>query len=159
MNLKVSQLSALIILRVVVGWHFAYEGLAKILQPNWSASFYLNDSFGYFSEFFKSLTSNQAILDIVNVCNMYGLLLIGVALITGTFTKIASWGGIAMLTLYTMSHPSLIGVNYLQPVEGSYLLIDKNIIEIAALFVIWMIPSSTRIGLDRFLQNYCGKLI
>ena len=35
------QLSILVILRVLVGWHFLYEGIAKMMNPNWSSVAFL----------------------------------------------------------------------------------------------------------------------
>ena len=157
MNKK--QLLSLVILRVVVGWHFMYEGIAKFLQPNWTSGMYLEDSSGWFSGFFHHIAANPELLKVVDLMNQYGLLLIGLALISGAFVKIASWGGIALLSLYTLSHPAVIGSQYLMPMEGSYLWIDKNIIEIATLLVICLLPSSQTIGVDRFLKKFLGRLI
>ena len=35
------QLTFLVILRVLIGWYFLYEGLAKVFTPNWTAFGYL----------------------------------------------------------------------------------------------------------------------
>ena len=51
-NLSWQQISGLVLLRVVIGWHFAYEGLAKLLDDKWSAYFYLLDSKGWFQNIF-----------------------------------------------------------------------------------------------------------
>jgi thiosulfate dehydrogenase [quinone] large subunit len=37
------------------------------------------------------------------------------------------------------------------PFEGSYFWIDKNVIELAALGVLYVFPSARVIGIDRFL--------
>lgn len=42
------QLTFLVILRVLIGWYFLYEGLAKVFTPNWTAFGYLIDSKGIF---------------------------------------------------------------------------------------------------------------
>ncbi len=52
------QLSVLILLRIAVGWHFLYEGVTKVFNPNWSAYGYLIDSKGFLSGFFHSLAQN-----------------------------------------------------------------------------------------------------
>jgi thiosulfate dehydrogenase [quinone] large subunit len=51
-----SQLSGLVILRILIGWYFMYEGLAKVFNPNWSSYPYLLDSKGLFAPIFISLT-------------------------------------------------------------------------------------------------------
>ncbi|MBI4409310.1 MAG: hypothetical protein HY561_06350, partial [Gemmatimonadetes bacterium] len=38
------QTSALVALRMLVGWHFLYEGLAKMTSPYWSSAGYLGGS-------------------------------------------------------------------------------------------------------------------
>jgi len=144
----------LVILRLLIGWHFLYEGLVKILNPSWSAFPYLMDSQGFFAEFFYSIADNPTLLDISNIINVYGLTLIGLGLILGCFSRIATVGGIAFLALYYLSHPPFIGATYMMPTEGSYLWVDKNLIEIGALMVLFYFPTSQIIGLDR----YVGKI-
>ena len=49
----VVQKFALVLLRVVIGWHFLYEGVAKLLKANWSAAGYLMQARGFLAPFFK----------------------------------------------------------------------------------------------------------
>ena len=35
------QLYGLVVLRVLIGWHFLYEGIAKLLNPYWSSAAFL----------------------------------------------------------------------------------------------------------------------
>ncbi|MDH6307025.1 thiosulfate dehydrogenase [quinone] large subunit [Parabacteroides sp. PF5-5] len=148
-----AQLTWLVVLRVFIGWHFAYEGWVKLLNPRWTSLPYLLDSQGAASSFFIKLTQNPALMDTVNFLNQWSLLLIGFALIIGCFSRIASIGGILLLLLYTLSHPSFIGASYLMPFEGSYLWIDKNLVECAALAVLCTFPTSHVIGLDRYMKK------
>lgn len=145
------QLWALVILRVAIGWHFLYEGLVKIMNPNWSSIGYLMDSRGIFAGLFHSIAGNPALLNIMDFINMWGLALIGAGLIVGLFTRIASIAGIALLVFYYLSHPAIIGVNYAMPTEGSYLWVNKNLIELLTLWVIILFPTWKTIGMDRFL--------
>jgi thiosulfate dehydrogenase [quinone] large subunit len=69
----------------------------------------------------------------------------------GCFTRLSGIGGILLLLLYTFSHPALIGVKYMMALEGSYFLVDKNLIELAALGVVFVFPTARVIGIDRFL--------
>ena len=32
------QLTVLVVLRILIGWHLLYEGIAKLLNPNWSSA-------------------------------------------------------------------------------------------------------------------------
>lgn len=148
-----AQLTWLIVLRVFIGWHFAYEGLVKFLSPKWTSLPYLLDSQGPFASFFVRLTHDVSVMNTVNILNEWCLLLIGLALITGCFSRIASVGGMVLLFMYSLSHPSFIGASYLMPFEGSYLWIDKNLVELAALGVLCTFPTSHVIGLDRYIKK------
>jgi thiosulfate dehydrogenase [quinone] large subunit len=145
------QLWSLVILRVAIGWHFLYEGIAKIMNPNWSSIGYLMDSRGLFAGIFQSIAGNPDLLNIMDFINMWGLALIGAGLIVGLFTRIASIAGMALLAFYYLSHPAIIGVNYAMPTEGSYLWVNKNLIELLTLWVIVLFPTWKTIGMDRFL--------
>ena len=147
------QLWSLVILRVAIGWHFMYEGITKLLNPNWSSLGYLMDSKGLFGGMFHSMAGNAGVLNVMDFLNVWGLVLIGAGLIVGLFTRVASIAGIALLAFYYLSHPAIIGVSYAIPSEGSYLWINKNLIELLALWVIVLFPTWKRIGIDRFLFN------
>jgi len=145
------QLSILVLLRVLIGWHFLYEGIVKVLNPNWSSLGYLMDSQGFLSGFFHSLASNPNVLQVVDYLNMYGLLAIGLGLILGCFTKIATVAGMVLLALYYLSHIPFVGASYALPTDGSYLWVDKTLIELVALAVLFVLPTGRHIGLDRFI--------
>lgn len=146
-----SQTLWLVALRMLIGWHFLYEGIVKVLNPKWTSLAYLSDSKGWLASFFQSLASNQTTLDVVNFLNEWGLVLIGFGLIVGCFARIATISGMVLLAFYYLSHPPFIGAAYMMPTEGSYLWIDKNIIELAALGVLYVFPTSHIFGLDYFI--------
>lgn len=146
-----SQLFSLVTLRVLIGWYFLYEGLSKLLSENWTAFGYLKDSKGVFAPVFDLLTENSFVMSIVDALNIYGLIIIGLCLILGCFVKIGSISAILFLSLYYLSHPPLIDVNYALRPEGSYLWVDKNLIILCAVFIVLYFPTSSRIGLDRFI--------
>lgn len=153
-----AQLTVMVLLRVLIGWHFAYEGLVKILNPKWTSLPYLLDSKGFMSGFFSGLAGDPATMNVVNALNEWALLLIGLGLIAGAFSKFSSVGAIVLLGFYYLSHPSFIGARYMMPFEGSYLWIDKNLIEMAAIAVLLAFPTSHIIGLDRFLGKVAPVL-
>lgn len=145
------QLWTLVILRVAIGWHFLYEGIIKLLNPNWSSVGYLMDSKGWFSGIFQSIAGNPDMLQVADFLNVWGMILIGAGLILGLFSRLASYGGIVLLALYYLSHPPLINAVYAIPSEGSYMLVNKNLIELITLVVLTMFPTSGIVGLDRFI--------
>lgn len=148
------QVTWLVVLRVAVGWHFLYEGLAKVLNPGWSAAGYLLDSKGLFAPVFHSMAASQGVMPVVDFLNEWGLVLIGLGLILGLFTKIATYSGMLLLLFYYLSHPPLLGVTFAMPTEGNYFLVDKVFIEFCALGVLLLFPTGKIIGLERF---FCKK--
>ncbi|NDV58075.1 DoxX family membrane protein [Bacteroides sp. 519] len=147
----------LIALRCLVGWHFLYEGVTKLFNSSWSAYPYLMDSKGFFAETFYSIASNPALLDVVNYINVIGLTLVGLGLIAGCFFKLAAIGGICFLAMFYLSHPPFIGAAYMMPTEGTYLWVDKNLIEIGALMVLIYFPTSKNWGLDRYVLQLFNR--
>ena len=147
------QLIWLVALRVVIGWHFIYEGMVKVVNPNWSSVSYLLDSSGWFEEWFLSIAANSDLLRVADFLNIWGLIAIGAGLILGVFTRVAKWSGILLLIFYYLSHPPFIGLSYAMPMEGSYLIVNKVLIELIALIVLLVFPTSKQIGLDRFIFN------
>ena len=83
-------------------------------------------------------------LAVVDKLNMWGLLLIGIALMLGLLTRLSALGGILLLALYYVAHPALFGSSP-PNAEGSYLLINKNVVELLALCVIAVRPGGGRI--------------
>ncbi len=146
-----TQLAFLVILRVLIGWHFLYEGLVKLVNPNWTSAGYLLDSQGWFASLFYSLARNPDVLSVVDFLNIWGLILIGLALILGTFTRLASLAGVVLLAFYYLSHPPFVGLKYAVPAEGSYLVVNKTLIELAALLVLYVFPTGRQLGLDRWI--------
>jgi len=145
------QLGALVSLRMLIGWHFLYEGVAKITNPYWTSAGYLRESQGWFSQYFLDLANSPGALTAVDHLNQWGLLLIGVALLVGTFERTAAVAGIVLLALYYLAAPPFPGMEYTIPAEGSYLIVNKLLIELAALLVVLGFPTAHRIGLDRLL--------
>jgi len=148
-----SQLIGLSLLRVLIGWHFLYEGVAKLSNPHWSSAAFLLDTKWALSGIANSLVSNPSTLNIVDHLNMWGLTAIGLSLMCGLFSRWGSLAGALLLLLYYLFHPPLVGLEYSKPTEGSYLLIDKNLVEACALFVLAKFPTGHITGLDRFLQR------
>jgi len=145
------QITSLVVLRILIGWHFLYEGLVKVTNPDWTSAGYLLDSGGFMAGFFKSLAASPSMVNSIDFLNEWGLVAIGLGLITGCLTRVAIISGMALLGFYFLSHPPLVGVRYAVPSEGSYLWVNKNLIEIAALFVLYLFPTEREYGIDRLL--------
>jgi thiosulfate dehydrogenase [quinone] large subunit len=151
------QMATIVALRVLIGWHFLYEGLAKLTAESWSAKGFLLQSRGMFAEVFRWLAADPERLNLVNQLNMWGLTLIGLGLILGCFTRLASAAGMLVILLFYLCNPPFIGYFYSIPTEGSYLIVNKNLVELAALAVIFVTGSGRVVGLDRIIHGLLGK--
>jgi thiosulfate dehydrogenase [quinone] large subunit len=151
----VGQTTFLVTLRTLIGWHFLYEGLAKLANPDWSSAAFLLDSKGFLSGFFQSLTYKPSVLQTVDFLNEWGLVLIGLGLILGLFTRVSVFAGIVLLALYYLSHPPFPGLSFAVPSEGSYLIVNKTLIELGAMLVLYVFP--TNIGLDAIFASLRKK--
>ncbi len=150
-NLSSTQLTLLVLLRLSIGWHFFYEGLIKLLNPGWTSVGYLMDSKGFMNEFFQSLAANPTTIQVVDFLNIWGLIAIGLGLILGAFTKIAKIAAILLLSFYYLSHPPFLSLEYLIPTEGNYFIINKTLIELLAIAVLLVFPTSKILGFDRLI--------
>ena len=151
------QLYGLVALRVLIGWHILYEGIAKLINPYWSSAAYLLDSKWIFSGWAESIVSDPTLLTISDYVNMWGLTLVGLCLVLGLYSRHAAIGGMVFILLYYLFAPPLLGLEYSRPGEGSYLIVNKNLIEACALFVLYTFPTSHLIGLDRLLSKPASK--
>jgi thiosulfate dehydrogenase [quinone] large subunit len=142
------------ILRVMIGWHLLYEGLVKWSNDDWSAGPFLLQSKWIFRNLYLWIANTDEVLEVVNFLNTWGLILIGAGLIIGLFTRIACFCGAALLLLYYLANPPLPQLHYSTPMEGNYLIINKNLIESAALLALAFIPTGRYLGLDRIRTGW-----
>ncbi len=148
---------AITALRVLVGWHFLYEGLSKLTAPAFTAAGYLKQAKGPLAGAFHSLANSPDMLANANLITMWGLAIVGACLILGLFTRLASLAGIAFVLMFYLAAPPWIGLSYAIPSEGSYLIINKNLVELCALAVIFMTGSGKFAGLDRIVRGLLGR--
>ena len=129
------QLYGLIVLRVLIGWHFLYEGIAKLLNPFWSSAAFLLDAKWIFSSIAKWMVASPSILGLVDNLNMWGLTIIGICLVLGLFSRYASYAGMLLVLVYYLFTPSFWWLDYSRPGEGSYLIVNKNADQLSSLIL------------------------
>ena len=151
------QLAALVVLRILIGWHLLYEGISKLLDPGWSSIGFLQESKWILSGFSEWVISSSSVLSAVDFLNTWGLIAIGAGLILGLFTRVAAVSGTILLLMYYMNNPPLIGLEYSVPTEGNYLVVSKTLIEAVALFVLAIFPTGSVVGLDVFIAGLKSK--
>ena len=79
--------------------------------------------------------------------------LIGLALLLGIFVRPAAIAGAIMLFLYYIAAPPLPGLTYAIPAEGSYLIVNKILVELGAMLVVIGFPTAHQVGLDRLIYR------
>jgi thiosulfate dehydrogenase (quinone) large subunit len=151
------QLTALVVLRFLIGWHILYEGFSKLLIPNWSSFGFLQESKWILAGFAKWILAHSTALSVVDIMNTWGLIAIGLGLIFGLCTKLASLSGAVLLLIYYSTNPPLIGLEYSVPTEGNYLVVSKTLIESVALVVLAIFPTSSIFGLDMFVERFKNR--
>ena len=149
---------AITVLRVVIGWHFLYEGVSKLTSTTWSSAGYMKSSRGPLAELFRWIASQPHLLDNANLITMYGLTIVGVLLMLGLFTRLAAAGGIGFILLFYLCNPPFIGYFYAIPTEGTYLIVNKNLVELCALVVILLTGTGRFAGLDALLHGLFVRL-
>jgi thiosulfate dehydrogenase [quinone] large subunit len=150
------QTAALVTLRMLVGWHFLYEGLAKLVNPYWTSAEYMDQARWLFRGLFQSLAASPGAVTVVDFLNAWGLTLIGAGLLVGLLTRTATAAGLLLLMLYYIVAPPFVGFLYAMPAEGSYLVVNKVLVEAAALLVLLAFPTGHLWGLDALVSRKRG---
>jgi uncharacterized membrane protein YphA (DoxX/SURF4 family) len=139
------------IIRAAIGWHFLYEGTSKLFLGNWSAQSYLSNATGFLSGFYQWLASGEGMVRVIDFLNIYGLILIGLALFLGIFIRIASAGGILLLLLYYFAYPPF-GTSLFGSAEGHFYIVNRNFIE--AFLLLWFVLSNqTGYGINHLFRR------
>ena len=160
-NTSKAQSVALIVLRTLIGWHFLYEAYFKIMSPAWSrgggpltpwtSAGYLQGASGPLGGIFHRLVNAGWTVWLDRSVKVV-LLVIGLSLILGLFTRVGLWLALAMLALFYLLYVPTLGIP--QPNnEGTYLIVNKTLIEAAAVAVLLMFDTGRIAGLDLFLKR------
>lgn len=144
------QALGLVLLRILIGWHFLYEGVIKAYNPSWTSRGYLLSA-SILKPFFAWLASDS-LLPVIDNLNIIGLIAVGISLVAGIRVKWGCIGGVLLLLLYYLAHPPFPNLPQ-GPSEGSYWIVNKNLVEMAALFVIYQFPLTTVFGLENLFAR------
>lgn len=143
------------VLRIFIGWHFLYEGIVKLFNPNWSSASFLMESKWLFSGFFHWLIRNPPTLQAVDFINTWGLLIIGLSLFIGLFTRIASIFGALLLLLYYIASPPFVYSSL--PSTSHFYIINYNLIEAIILVGLASLPKNYLWSIQRLILFYHSK--
>jgi len=151
-DLQKWQKIVLTILRVAIGWHFLYEGIAKWMMPNWTAFEYLSASNWIFKDFFIWIAGNPTLLGLTDGFIMTSMVIIGLLLMLGFVERLAYVWSLFILLLLWVAKPPLTGLDFASVAEGNYLVIDKNAVEFFAILALCFFPSGCYYGLNVFFD-------
>ena len=148
------QLTTLVLLRLLIGWQILYEGISKLLIPNWSSAVFLRESQWILSGFSNWIISHDGVLLVVDFLNTWGLIAIGAGLMLGLFARLAAIAGATLIFVYYLNSPPMLGLEYSLPAEGNCLIFNKTLIEAVGLLILVVFPTSAVIGLDMFRSRF-----
>jgi thiosulfate dehydrogenase [quinone] large subunit len=146
---------SLVVLRTLVGWHFLYEGYTKLLNPAWtqggaplppwSSAAYLKAATGPFAPLFHSM-GNASWIGTLDLAIAVGLTAVGLSLMLGLFTQAGCGGAFALLAAFYLAAVPTGGVDL--RAEGTYLLVNKNLVEACAVLVLFAFRTGSIAGVD-----------
>jgi len=135
---------SLVALRVIVGWTLFDAGITKVLDPSWSAGGFLLHAIPEGNPF-VGLWSTLAgeWLWLIDPLNVWGLTLVGPALILGAFVRwSAFWGAVMMLFYWAASLPLAHAI-----------VIDDHVVYALLLFGLGAFGAGRILGLDAKLEE------
>jgi thiosulfate dehydrogenase [quinone] large subunit len=146
-------------LRTLIGWQFLYEGYYKLILPawtrdgrplaGWSAAGFLKAASGPLAGLWTPWADRAV---------ETALVLIGLSLMLGLLTQIGCWAALVFLTLvYIVAIPGQ-GIPQ-SGTEGVSLLVNKNLIEWAAVLVLIAFRTGQIAGLDVLLQRKRATMV
>jgi thiosulfate dehydrogenase [quinone] large subunit len=152
---------ALVALRMVIGWHFLYEAYYKIVSPAWSpnggpltpwtSAGYLKGASGPLASLFQKMVNN-GLTPWLDRGVKIGLLLIGLSLLLGFLTRYGALAAMFFLSLFYLLYVPTMGIP--QPnQEGTYLIVNKTLIEAIAVLVLFVFDTGRIAGLDMLLSR------
>jgi thiosulfate dehydrogenase [quinone] large subunit len=152
---------SLVALRTLIGWHFLYEGIYKLRLPAWSpdgqplaawtSAGFIKAASGPAGRLARSLV-DAGYLPLIDRLIMFGVAGVGLLLILGLLTRVGCVGALLLLALfYVMAVPT---TGMPQPMaEGSYLLVNKTLVEGLAVLVLMSFDTGRIAGLDRLWRD------
>lgn len=150
------QQASLVLLRTLVGWHFLYEGYTKLLHPAWSqagtplppwsSAAYLKAATGPLAPLFHWM-GQASWIGSLDLAVAVGLTAVGASLMLGLFTQAGCAGALALLATFYLAAMPTGGID--ARAEGTYLIVNKNLVEAGAVLVLFAFRTGSIAGLDR----------
>jgi thiosulfate dehydrogenase [quinone] large subunit len=156
MRLSGPQQTTLVVLRTLIGWHFLYEGYTKLLYPawgqsgaplqQWSSAAFLKAATGPLAPLFHWM-GNAPWIGSLDLAIAIALTAVGISLVLGLFTQVGCGGALVLLASFYLAAIPLGAPD--ARAEGTYLVVNKNLIEACAAAVLFAFRTGRIAGLDR----------
>ena len=143
--------NTIVVLRIFIGWHFLYEGVIKLYNPDWTSFGYLATAQGPLKFLFLPLASEN-IIGWIDFMNYAALIIVGLSFLLGIYEKFGAFIGVVLLGMYYWAHPPFPWLTQLN-VEGSYWFVNKNLIELVGCLIIYQLPTGRYFGIQRLLST------
>ena len=137
----------IVALRLTMGAAFLGAGLGKIAffagEP-FDAAGYLMGAEGPVAGIYATMAANPALMDVVNVVVPATQVLIGIALITGAFVRLAALGGAMQMTMFYLGS---------WDVAGPLGFVNSDLVYLVVFLAIGAFGAGRILGLDRYIEQ------
>jgi len=132
-----------LLLRLTMGWIFAYAGFDKLIGGFNASGFLLHSTTGPLTFWFHSLGGSQMALDVINPLVVWGEILVGLTLVFGVFTRAGLFFGAVQLMLYYLAQ--------WPPANNPFM--GYHLVYILILGLLGALGAGRIFGLDRYVER------
>ncbi|MEM4780670.1 MAG: DoxX family protein, partial [Halalkalicoccus sp.] len=134
-------------LRVVIGGAFLGAGLGKfavVAGEPFDASGYLMGAEGPVAGVFHAMAANPAFMEFANVAVPVTQVLIGIALLTGAFVRLAALGGAVQMSMFYLAS---------WDVAGPLGFVNSDLVYLVVFLAVAAFGAGRILGLDRYIER------
>ncbi|THE64598.1 DoxX family protein [Salinadaptatus halalkaliphilus] len=131
-------------LRLTMGLAFLGAGLGKVTGEAFDASGYLMGAEGPVAGLYATMAGSPVLMDVVNVVVPATQLLIGLALVTGAFVRLAALGGAMQMAMFYLGS---------WDVAGPLGFVNSDFVYLLVFLAIAAFGAGRILGLDRYIER------
>ncbi|MFP8952747.1 DoxX family protein [Natrialbaceae archaeon A-arb3/5] len=131
-------------LRLTMGLAFLGAGLGKVTGEAFNASGYLMGAEGPLAAVFAGMAANPALIDVINVVVPATQLMIGLALVTGAFVRLAALGGAMQMSMFYLAS---------WDVAGPLGFVNSDLVYLMVFLAVAAFGAGRILGLDRYIEQ------
>ncbi len=134
---------ATLLLRLTMGWIFAYAGFDKLIRGFSAQGFLLHATLGPLTFWFHDLGGSATALNIINPLVVWGEILVGLTIFFGVFTRAGLFFGAIQLMLYYLAQ--------WPPANNPFM--GYHLVYILILGLLGALGAGRILGLDRYVER------